>query len=178
MPQIAQQDYKIIAPTPGRGFQQDAAALAKLKKAILNGIGFDCIIETYNDEGTGCMGRVLGFYADAFDCAVYDPYAAEIKVANLPYTVTQYQGLAAIQAERDRIDGVADEFPILSVTNGMLTENGSGWSICTPEGYQYKVTLIEGKVATIEVSTTKMEGDFIAISIEDAQKLIGLPCGS
>lgn len=104
----------------------------------------------------------------------------ELKNIALPYTVSQYQGLAAVQAEIDRIEGaIIDELPTLSAAiDKLLVDNNNGYQICTPEGYQYKVTITDGKIATIEVSTTKIQdgGVFIAISIEDAQKLIGLPC--
>lgn len=170
------QDYKIIAPTPGRGFKNDAAALGELKKAVLNGTGFDCLIkETVSNDNDlnrvlGCFldGRAVCFYSLSDDTKIY---------LELPYSLSQYQGLAAVQAEIDRVDGVYDVMPKFEALNGLIRDKNTGIPICTPKGYQYKVTLTDGKIATIEVSTTKIEEDdgFIAISIDDDQKLIGLP---
>ena len=53
------QDYKIIAPTPGRAFKNDAAALGELKKAILNGTAFDCLVKA-TVSGDDDLNRVLG----------------------------------------------------------------------------------------------------------------------
>lgn len=174
MPQIAQQDYKILAPTPGRGALNDMAVLGELKKSLLNGTIFDCLIKDVTLV-ENYYGRVLGAYPNS-GVSIYDPGESEVRYFELPYTVTQYQGLAAIQAEADRIDGVSLDSPGLVARNGLLEESVSGYPIGTPGGYQYKVTLVDGKIVTIEVSTSTVEGDFIAISIEDAQKLIGLPC--
>ena len=83
-----------------------------------------------------------------------------------------------MQAEIDRVDEVYDVMPEFQAYDGLISDKNTGMPVCTPEGYQYKVTLTDGKIATIEVSTTKKEEDdgLIAISNEDAQKLIGLPC--
>lgn len=174
MPQIANQDYKIIAPTPGRGLKNDAAALGELKKAILNGTIFDCLLKE-TVSGDDDLNRVLGCHLDGRAVCFYS-LSDDIKIYLELYSLAQYQGLAAVQAEIDRLDGVSDDMPSFTNNNGLLHDGPSAYSICTPEGYQYKVTLADDKIATIEVSTTKIEGDFVAISIEDAQKLIGLPC--
>lgn len=176
MPQIAQQDYKIIASTPGRAAVNDAAVLGELKKSFLNGTIFDCIINQLFTPNVDGLSRVIAGKPSLF--YLIDPEDGTISNFELLYTPTQYQGLAAVQAEVDRIDGVTDALPTFQAAGGVLIEADSGYAICTPEGYQYKVTLVKGRIATIEASTTKIEGDFIAINIEDAQKLIGLPCES
>lgn len=179
MPQIAQQDYKIIKPTLGRAVVADAAALAELKKAFLNGTIYDCIIESPIAQDSG-DGRVLGTLGPNPTIYVTDPDdSGNPGTINFPFTIPQYQGLAAVQAEVDRIDGAVHTLlPIFGAISNGLSEIGAGYDVCTPEGYRYKVTLADGKIATIEASTAKTEGDFIAISIEDAQKLIGLLCST
>ena len=180
MPQIANQDYKIIAPTPGRPVNVDAAALGELAKALLNGTIYDCIVISpllANSEDTaliGCVSKVRGVFTLGF----INPDDFSIGSIEILYTPDQYQGLAAIQAEVDRIDdAVSSELPIFRAdSNGLLYEENSGYQICTPEGYWCRVTIENDKIASIKASDNKIEDDFIAISIEDAQKLIGLPC--
>lgn len=174
MPQIAQQDYIRVFVPEGRSLENDANVLATLLKAAENGTIFDVILGFMTNGEPDCQFRVLAY--KLLDRTITYYYDGENIDLSFSYSLTQYYGLAAVQAEVDRIDGLTDVFPTFIATNGFLSESNSGWPICTPEGYQYKVTLVEGKIATIEVSTTKVEGDYIAISIEDAQKLIGLPC--
>lgn len=182
MPQIAQQDYKIIAPTPGRAGVNDAAVLGELAKAfLLNGTIYDCIIMNPTRYDSGDIIRIICVKKKDGQILLgfIDPDDFSLNNFIISYTPTQYQGLAAVQEGMDRVDGqVYNALPDLYIVsvNSFLGEDIAGYQICTPESYQYKVTLADGKIATIEASTTKIEGDFIAISIEDAQKLIGLPC--
>ena len=173
MPQIAQQDYKVIAPKEGRAVVVDAAALAELKKAILAGIGFDCIVETAKDEGVSCLGRIEGLYADASCFAFLDMFNSELSVFGLEYTVTQYQGLAAVQEAIDETLGVMNAFPAFSTDDSYLIEDGERVLVCV-DG---KFLTVTGS-ATIEALTIAETGpteNFVNITWEDAQKLIGLP---
>lgn len=177
MPQIAQQDYKVIAPKEGRSFNRDAAALAELKKAILAGIGFDCLIkDTIADDGD--INRVLGFYPNGSVVDYYSIAETEVKTLSLQHTVTQYQGLAAVQqAEDEYMERVAEELPHLYLERlGFLSESIEGVDICV-NGFKLSVTSSGGRITALEISDTKpSEGaHFINIAWEDALKLIGLP---
>ncbi len=177
MPSIAQQDYKIIAPKQDRSFAKDAAALGELKKAILNGIGFDCIIkDTVEDEGD--FNRVLGLYPDNAD--VWSKGNGQVLSIKMPYTVPQYQGLAAIQHAIDEKYGLMQNLPSLEY-------DGEDNSIYVPttqvdidvcvDGKKIITTVVENMIKALTLSETGPAADvrFVNITWEDAQKLIGLP---
>lgn len=176
MPQIAQQDYKVIAPKPGRDCSTDAAALGELKKAVLNGIGFDCLLKDIAaDEGT--LGRILGFHEDSFSVDVWDAANSQSVNIELPCTVTQYQGLAAVQQAIDEQEGMMDRLPVLTADgNHYLAEDDFGGYICVDNKFLL-ASPINMKIASLTMADTGPgEGDdFVNITWEDAQKLIGLP---
>lgn len=176
MPQIAQQDYKVIAPKPGRSFNVDAAALGEIKKAILNGIGFDCLIKNAGIADEGTLDRILGFYGGGSLVKYYDSGDGEIKGVDLTYTVTQYQGLAAVQNAEDELLGEAvQSLPTLGTTKSHLVETGEEFPIYV-DGKYLTPTASGGKLTALAVAETG-PGEFAHINItwEDAQKLIGLP---
>lgn len=176
MPSIAQQDYIVIKPKEGRAAQDDAECLHKLKSALLNGTILDCIIyDTVPREGD--FSRIIGGYKDAIN--FYSPGDTEIKGLNLDYTPTQYSGLAAVQEAEDEWNKQAVSLlPALTADGGdLLAEDVMAIPICSG-GFRIKIIYDgDSKVANLELTDTKpAEGeDFINISWEDAQKLIGLP---
>lgn len=174
MPQIAQQDYKVIAPKPGRAFFNDAAALGELKKAVLNGIGFDCLIKD-TIQGDGDINRVLGFYPEGTAVSYYSLAEGEvIKTITPDYTPTQYQGLAAVQEAIDEMDGVMTELPTLENGGSRLAEGTNAYWICV-DGKYLTPTASGGKLTALAIAETGPTEGFVNITWEDAQKLIGLP---
>lgn len=178
MPQIANQDYKIIAPTPGRNLQNDAAALGELKKSILNGTVFGCLLKD-SLANKGDLGRVVGCYPDGSAVGYNSMGNETIYYMPLPYTQAQYQALSIIQRGVDAVDGaIVENLPELIInTYGLLDEGGYGAQIATPEGYRFEATVENGKLATLSVSSVKVPEGFryCQITFEDALNLIGLP---
>lgn len=173
MPQIAQQDYKVIAPKPGRDFKKDAAALGELKRSILNGIGFDCLIkDTLALEGD--FSRVLGLYPDGSVVAVYSIPEHQNKEYEMPYTVEQYEGLSSVQNAID-VYGLARVLPLLTKgqDNVHLNEDDSGYFICV-DG-KYLIVTGESNIEALAIAENGPSEYFVNITWEDAQKLIGLP---
>lgn len=174
MPSIAQQDYKIIAPKQGRGIASDAAALEELKKAILNGIGFACLIkDTIRNDGD--INRVLGVYPDGSIADVWSTGNTEPLTIQMPNTVAQYQGLAAVQQAEDKLE-VMLALPALGIADSHLIEEENGYPICA-DG-KFLIPAVSGdKLASLSIAETGPAGDddYINITWEDAQKLIGLP---
>lgn len=174
MPQIAQQDYKVIAPKEGRSFNTDAAALAELKKSILNGIGFDCLLKnTLSDEGT--LDRVIGLYQDGSEIYAFDTGDGEIYHIIAPYTVTQYQGLAAVQEAEDETIELQTQLPVLTRNwdNIHLSDDNNAAFICV--GGKYLTVTGSETIEALTIAETGPTGNFFNITWEDAQKLIGLP---
>lgn len=172
MPQIAQQDYKVIAPKEGRAFGADAAALAELKKSILNGIGFDCLIKD-TVSGDGDINRVLGFYLNGSAVSLYSLADGEITTYDLVYTVPQYQGLAAVQNAMDD-KGLQNFLPAFERVDTHLQASASDdMSVCV-DGKYLTVTGSE-TIETLSIAETGPTENFVNITWEDAQKLIGLP---
>lgn len=175
MPQIAQQDYKVISHDIHRPFANDAAALGELKKAILNGIGFDCLIDG-SIAGENDINRVLGFYPDGSGVSYYSAANGETVDIALPNTVTQYQGLAAVQNAIDEKVEPMVEIPQLSYKDEYLMESGGDF-ICV-DGKYLIITTDSGNIlkTLIIAETGPTPGiGFVNITWEDAQKLIGLP---
>lgn len=176
MPQIAQQDYIVIKPKKGRAANVDAECLRRLKQACENGTIFDCIIYEPTVAEESDFSRVIAGYD--ISILLYSAGDTEIVSIEFPYTVTQYQGLAAVQEAEDEYSGGVEEvLPSLSlVLGGYLNEDNEGIPICV-NGFRLSVTAPDGTIAALEISDTKpAEGeDFINIAWEDALKLIGLP---
>lgn len=175
MPQIAQQDYKVIAPKPGRAFADDAAALGELKKAILKGIGFDCLIGG-SMAGEYDINRVFGFYPDGSAVSYYSCSNGDIIEMGLPYTITQYQGLAAVQNAMDEADGLQSSLPNFEKSDTHLLASADSDAFVCVDGKYLTVTGSETIEALAIAETGPDEGyTVINISWEDALKLIGLP---
>lgn len=177
MPQIAQQDYKVIAPKEGRIFSGDAAALVEIKKSILNGTIFDCLIkDTLVSDGD--INRILGLYPDGTSISYYSQADGNIMTVELPYTVTQYQGLAAVQEALDKEISIQTNIPLLTkrMDNVHLGDDNSTTFICV-DGKFLTVTG-SGTIEALTIAGTGPSENFVNITWEDAQKLIGLPIKS
>lgn len=178
MPSIAQQDYIIIAPKEGRALADDAAAMGQLKKAVLNGTSFDCLLKDPTSAESG-LTRVI--YTDAIGVAFIDPSDDVVNNISPEYTPDQYSGLAAVQEAEDIIIGeVLTEMPSLVKTNtglieNILVENAGGYLICV--NGKYLIVTGEETITALAISDEGPgESDgFVNISWDDAQKLIGLP---
>lgn len=180
MPQIAQQDYKIIAPKEGRRLTNDAAALGELKKSVLGGLVFDCLLkDIIAKEGT--LDRVLGIYNNGISVDAWDVGNSAKITIELPYSTAQYAALSAVQLEQDAFGPLVTTLPGFEYIQGQaeydfIAEDVNSYIICTPERYKYGITKSDGKIATIIVSNELVEDDdFIVIDEETAQGLIGLP---
>lgn len=179
MPQIAQQDYKVIAPKYGRDFGNDAAALGELRRSILNGIGFDCLIkDTLSREGD--ISKVLAFYSVGNLVAVYSVANTEIENYEIPYSVEQYEGLSAIQLAEDEHRGRIENYLPTLEDAGHLMVSDNGDAICV-DGKYLTVTAdpVTSHIKALAIAENGPSDDnFINITWEDAQKLIGLPLAS
>lgn len=171
MPQIAQQDYKVIAPKEGRSLVGDAVAVGELKRSVLNGIAFDCLLkDILADEGT--LDRVLGLYEDGSEIYAFNTGDGEIRHMEIPYTITQYQGLAAVQDAMDEEYGLMPAIPVLA-NSGHLEVDDPTFAICV-DG-KYLTVTGDSTIEALAIAETGPTEDFVNITWEDAQKLIGLP---
>lgn len=185
MPSIAQQDYIIIAPKEGRALNQDAAAMGQLKKAVLNGTSFDCLLKHFQEPLANTLDRVLGIGIDGSSggAAIHISNIADnsVEVLELLYTPEQYSGLATVQEAEDiELGEVLTEMPSLVKANSglienILVENAGGYLICV--NGKYLIVTGEETITALAISDEGPgESDgFVNISWEDAQKLIGLP---
>ena len=175
MPQIAQQDYIVIKPKEGRAANVDAECLRRLKQACENGTIFDCLVGNIL-MNEGAIDRVLGFYEDGTLIRVSDVANNEDGLIELPYTVEQYSGLAAVQNAVDETIEVMTQLPELHNANGYLWDNTSG-EIIGVNGYKLAVTASGGILTALEISDVELgdDDDFVNIAWEDALKLVGLP---
>lgn len=178
MPSIAQQDYIVIAQKVGNTIDVDAYALGQLAKILekKDTSIFDVILELARNQEyskiTSCttITKSVGYISHTGE---------EVIGINIPYTSTQYEGLAAVQEAGEAQypgEGSADNFPKLGSDNGRLIETGgTGYSILNPEGYIISVTVADGKLATVAVADEIDPAGGIKVPFEEIQKLIGLP---
>lgn len=170
MPQVAQQDYIKIM---GVGLY-DCRLLAGLVKAITNHTIFDVIIDF--TEVTGDYVRALAYNYNSERLfgyvTYYDDNNQTFGYINFAYTITQYEGLAAIQ---ERIEHFT-EIPALGLAEGQyLYENATGCFI-TIDGMAIAVVAENGKIVALsQTDVDETSTDYANITSEDAQKLIGLP---
>mgnify|MGYP003300459813 CR=1 FL=1 len=179
MPQIAQQDYLYIRPVNASTVSTDAAALGQLRRAVDNGTIWDCVIKNpfvFDGIAGPNWGRVIGAYTEASRrVTIWDAGNDEAGVISLLHTQLQYEGLAAIQASLKENGNPVDEIPDLGTANGYLGELSYGNYVAV-DGHYIIPTITDNKIASLSIGEQISEGDdFINITWEDAQKLIGLP---
>lgn len=173
MPSIAQQDYL----RPRCKSVNDCHLLAALAHNIQYGTIFDTIIVFEAITGDDDETRPIAYDADhgaGANVIYYNSANGEVSTIAVPYTQTQYEGLAAIQ------DGVNDyeTIPALIAIRGHLVDEVSGEYVCVDDKFLSVTVSDDNKIATIAISDeSAVEGqeEWENISWEDAQKLIGLP---
>ena len=178
MPQIAQQDYIYIRPVNANTVQNDAAALGQLKKAMESGTAWDCLIIDYSiyEEGIEHLGKVLGVYKEPVGGSLYllDGNGGQIVECVLSNTTTQYEGLAAIQVGLKAGGNPISEVPNLMNVGGL--QEADGGNFVSVDGCYLIPTIDSARIVSLSIGDKIPEGaDFINITWEDAQKLIGLP---
>ncbi len=181
MPQIAQQDYFRIIPAEGRSFTDDAGALLQLFNAYLRGIAYDCDIVLYHSEGEEQSGRVVAQGKERGQVGVF--IATENQPVMFEFTVEQYEGLRAVQEAHDAKYGLEETLPQITSNsddqNAFLYDGAGDTFICV-DGYLLAVEYDDGKISAITPTTQRVpEGaDYVDISYEDSQKLLGIEEGN
>ena len=177
MPSIAQQDYIVIKTSASpRPFTIDAAALSQIAGCMSRGNIYDCLLQNY-DGNNEYFARIIAFAPSSKAIFYYEWNAGEVDSIEVSYTATQYQGLAAVQQAIDEQEGMMDRLPVLTADgNHYLAEDDFGGYICVDNKFLL-ASPINMKIASLTMADTGPgEGDdFVNITWEDAQKLIGLP---
>lgn len=178
-----QQDYIVIKPeNRNRSFELDADCLAKIAGALEKNTIFDCLLWQFDDPDsvlTRIIARELGS-PTARSIVYYDIIRGQIFLLEIPYTETQYQGLAAIQHAIDEKYGLMQNLPSLEYDGEDNSLNVAVSAqlnvyVCV-DGKKIITTVVEGKIKALTLSETGPgEGDdFVNITWEDTQKLIGV----
>lgn len=172
MPQIAQQDYNVVKPAYADYIHNDAAALGVLAGHIERGTIFDVLVKIAKDGDS--FSRVVAASKEYGNIMVVDPEDGTLTFCPNGYTPTQYEGLAAVQVACE----LTENLPSLAVNDyNYLMEDNSSYYLCA-DGKIVIVTLDdEDKIAALQVSSESPsdESDWVNVSFEELQKLIGLP---
>ena len=184
MPSIAQQDYIVIAPKVGYTIIVDAYALGQLAKILekKDTSIFDVILQNVlvNDgKDDPNFGRIIGaaLSTSSSSCDVWDAGNSEPHHIELPYTSTQYEGLATVQEAGEAQhpgDGMKDSLPQLQELQSLLYDTSTGYFITDLEGHKISVTAPDAKVTSVAISE-ETDQDGIKVPFEEIQKLVGLP---
>ena len=184
MPSIAQQDYIVIAPKVGDTIIVDAYALGQLAKilekkdtSIFDVIVKNVALNTGEDEPN--LGRIeaIGYDSHIKTLGMLDGGNQDFKYLSIPYTATQYEGLAAVQEAGEAQHpgaGMKNSLPQLQDLQSLLYDTSTGYFITDLEGHKIHVTITDGKLASVAISE-EIEDDGIKVPFEEIQKLIGLP---
>lgn len=176
MPQIAQQEYKIITPRPNHAAQNDCQALIEIKRAMLGGIIFDCLIENAFMQNDKTLSRVLVAKNETGRIYLYSPNYTSISAIDAPYSPEQYSALLAVQIAEEEAMGGTLGVPLLSVNDGYLQEDNETYLICCDD-YKIIVTLDDYDVIeALEKSDVKVaEGEnYFNVPFEALSDLIGV----
>lgn len=182
MPSIAQQDYIVIKPeNSGRSFFKDADSLAKIAGAIERNTIFDCLLWQFDDPNA-VLSRIITAELGPISKYIvyYDLLSSVISKIKIPYTETQYRGLAAVQQAIDEKYGLMQNLPSLESDGEDYSLNVAATQanvyVCV-DGKKIITTVVGGKIKALSLSETGPAADerFVNITWEDAQKLIGLP---
>ena len=176
MPSIAQQDYLKISCQGTR----DCHLLAAIAHNVKQGTLFETVISIITGDGRTFFTRPdayrVGQMGDVEVALVYfkDPSNPDFEKAQIYYNQTQYEGLAAIQ---DAIN-VHTEIPSIDQQeHGLFTHDSDNY-VCVNGKYLVPEISEDDKLLGITISEESPAAgtDFINISWEDAQKLIGVSC--
>lgn len=180
MPSIAQQDYIVIKTSQKRYFQDDAEAMSKIAGAISRNTLFDCLIENIDDAAVTYYFRPVGYMPEDKIFYYYDAANGGMKGMDIPYSESQYQGLAAIQHAIDEKYGLMQNLPSLKYDGEDNSLNVAVSAqlnvyVCV-DGKKIITTVVEDKIKALTLSETGPGEDtpFVNITWEDAQKLIGV----
>lgn len=171
MPQIANQDYDIVAPKYANTVEKDAYALGQIKGHLLRGTAFDVLVQRYKNEGK--LSRIVS--VDNVSAEIFwsaSPYYVRLVAA---HTQEQFLGLAAVQEACELTTNLPevglgdDEESLVEVeTSKYICVDGK---LVSPSVDDYD--RISG--FTITENSPAQGDDWANISYEDLQKLIGLP---
>lgn len=151
----------------------DCRLLAEIVKAAGNGSLLNLSFGQTTASGSIFARFIAGqFYNNEATAIYYDNNDGEIKHISTEYSADQYEGLAAIQKEADNYEII----PILKVSNGHLASYDGEYvqDFLSVNNKYISPTIVDGKLVSIEVTDIEYFG--FNISLEDANKLIGLPC--
>lgn len=181
MPQIANQDYNVVAPQYAEVIMNDAAALGMLAGHIERGTIWDVIVKTViTSPQENCSVRILSIYSRPSDSriintiALYNGYDDEINTIDIKCSPTQYEGLAAVQVACEDSSGL----PELTIdADAYLKDSTSDYYLCVDGKLVSVATDDDDNISSLTVSTeSPAEGaDWVNVPYEDLQKLIGLP---
>lgn len=173
----------VIAPKVGNTINVDAYALWQLAKILekKDTSIFDVVLKnaSLNEEPDEYYSRITHIFISAPGGVSYIGFIEDdtLKSIAIPYTSTQYEGLAAVQEAGNAQfpdDFDISKLPQLKDIESFLNENSVGAHITDPEGHKISVTAADGKIATLAISE-ETDPDGIKVPFEDIQKLIGLP---
>lgn len=173
----------VIAPKVGNTIDVDAYALGQLAKILEKNDTsiFDVILKNvalFEGDGDPNYGKVLGVRPKIHGLSALDRGNGEIFNFTIPYTSTQYEGLAAVQeaGEAQHPDeGMKDYIPKLQIQETFLMDNTLGYLVTDLEGHKISVTVADGKLASVAISEEIAPSNPIKVPFEEIQKLIGLP---
>ena len=168
MPQIAIQDYNVVAPQYAENVERDAAALGVLAGHLERGTIFDVLIENATDNPDG-ITRVAAVKGKSI--FIVSPMNGPINI-DVDYTPLQYEGLAAVQVACE----LTERLPILEKISGYITESLAETFLCV-DGKLVSVTEDnDNKVASLSVSDEQPGDDdsWVNVPFDELQKLIGV----
>ena len=172
MPQIANQDYNTLRLNYSNAAYTDAGILALIAGHIERGTIYDTVIEIYsNDFGRVCGVDIQDGYPKIGGMDAADGSSWGIEV---PYTPTQYEGLAAVQVACE----MTGEIPGLQVDDNSYLQEGSTGSYLCVSGKCVQVTVDDYSAIaalTIVDSVPASGEDWVNVPFEELQKLIGIP---
>ena len=168
---IAQQDYLHFKQSMPIAVNYDCELIAFLLTCWDRKTIWDAIIET-GGEGEEVFGRVTEFSRLNTEI-VFGSNSVEYVIG---YTPQNYEGLAAIQKALLAAGESVESIPPLTDEGNAVGISGTSYLLTTPDGYPYVPTMGEDdELVALAVGTTLLTENALAISEEDAQKLIGLP---
>lgn len=169
-----QSEHPIIRPAYAKAVVYDAEALGQLAGHVERGTIFDVLVEKATDDTDG-LTRVLnvgGEFPYLF-LYLFSAPDASVMPLQIEYNPTQYSGLAAVQ----KAVGATTEIPELATNDDFLIETTEGRFICVGDKFVSATKDDDDKAIAFAITDTSPTAgtDYINISADDLQKLIGLP---
>ena len=174
MPQIANQDYNVVKPAYADYVKVDAQALGMLAGYFDRGTIFDCVINNAVGGDENDFERIISIEETLRLIYFFSASDGEVGHISFPYNSTQYDGLAAVQVAVEATGSLPEL--IDWEETGYLGEDINGKYICVGNklvsveyGEDYKITKL-----TVTNEDPEEGDDFVNISSDDLQKLIGV----